>query len=80
MSARFVLCPDYVISRNDGSRHWVGADQLRRLYGVPRRECVTYPQGEGSDADIRRRLWRDPPDSVRLAPCFDGDYRLPALA
>ena len=77
MTARYVLCPGYVISRTDGQRHWVGAEQLRRLYGVPARECVTYPQGEGIEADIRRRIWCAPPESVELRPRHDGDY--PAL-
>lgn len=74
---RYVLCPGYVYSRNDGQRHWVGAAQLRQLYAVPARECVTYPQGEGTEADIRRRIWRAPPGSVELRPRADGDY--PAL-
>lgn len=77
MSARYVLRPGYVTSRTDGQRHWVGAAQLRRLYGVPAAECVTYPQGEGSEADIRRRIWFAPPGSVELCPRYDGDY--PAL-
>lgn len=77
MSALYVLFPGYVISRTDGQRHWVGAEQLRRLYGVPARECVTYPQGKGAEADIRRRIWRAPPGSVGLRPRHDGDY--PAL-
>jgi hypothetical protein len=76
---RYVLCPGYVISRTDGQRHFVGAEQLRRLYGVPARECVTYPQGDGDEADIRRRIWRDPPGAIQLMPRHNGDYRLPAL-
>jgi hypothetical protein len=76
---RYVLCPGYVISRTDGQRHFVGVSQLRQLYGVPRHECVTYPQGDGDQADILRRIWRAPPGSVELRPRYDGDYTLPAL-
>lgn len=76
----YVLCPGRVTSRTDGQRHWVGADALRRLYGVAARDCVTYPQGDGTEADIRRRIWCDPPGAIYLRPRYDGDYRLPALA
>ena len=77
--ARYVLCPGYVISRSDGQRHYVSADALRRLYGVQPSECVTYPQGNDSEADIRRRIWIDPPGAICLMPRYDGDYRLAAL-
>ena len=77
---RFVLCPGYVNSRTDGQRHWVGADALRRLYGVSVRDCVIYPQGDGVEADIRRRIWCAPSGAVWLRPRYDGDYRLSALA
>lgn len=76
---RYVLCPGPVTSRSDGQRHWVGADALRRWYGVPARECVTFPQGDGAEADIRRRIWCAPPGAIYLRPRYDGDYRLSAL-
>lgn len=75
------LCsvPGYVISRSDGQRHYVSADALRRLYGVLKGECVIFPQDNDTEADIRRRIWIDPPGAIQLGPRYDGDYRLAAL-
>lgn len=50
---RYVLCPGPVTSRNDGQRHYVGAEALRRLYGVAARDCVTFPRGDLSTAALR---------------------------
>lgn len=37
---RFVCVGGEVRSRNDGQRHYVQANQLPELYGVPREHCV----------------------------------------
>lgn len=39
MKLKYVICPGTVISKTDGQRHYVGAMQLMRLYGVDQREC-----------------------------------------
>lgn len=64
---KYLVVPGFVISKNDGDRHWVSAQQLCRLYGVNPRECevVTHPENYRGD---------DSPTVLR--PRYDGDYRL----
>lgn len=64
----FLVCPNYVISKNDGQQHYISEHQLMRLYGVEMRECVISccPQGHREEEGL---LW--------LEPNYDGDYSLP---
>jgi hypothetical protein len=71
--ARYVLCPGWITSQNDGDRHYIGAAQLARLYGVNLRDCLVKPAQEKlHPTDCVGRVF--------LHPRFDGDYRLPALS
>jgi hypothetical protein len=61
---RYVIHPGMVISRNDGQRHWISAEQLMRLYNVRPRECII-----GSALGMR-----DHDGLVHLYPRSKGDY------
>jgi hypothetical protein len=37
---KYLVIPDYVISKTDGQRHYVSCNQLVRLYGVQEGECI----------------------------------------
>ena len=63
---RFLVCPGYVHSRNDGDRHWISADRLIDLYGVDPRECVIANRG---------LTWADEKSLIRLTPRYSGHYR-----
>lgn len=63
---RFVLFPGYVISENDGERHYVSACQLRYLYCITRAaRCVTFKEN---------MLLR--PGDIECHPRHDGKYHV----
>ena len=66
MSAtRYLVTPGWVSSMSDHQRHWINHDQLIRLYGVDRRECVL-----GREHETRSGL-------IRLHPRNDERYQRP---
>jgi hypothetical protein len=65
---RYMLHPGYVFSQTDGDRHWVSADRLADLYGVPMGQCCI----ERCPTDGLRRG-----GLIHLTPRTDGDYTLP---
>lgn len=81
MKIKYVLCPGYVTSKNDGQRHYVGYHELTNLYGVELRECVVFEPGDGwSQMRLARaisELAQDHPNAVWLRPRRDGKYTLP---
>ena len=61
---RFVLFPGWIISKNDGDRHYIGVAALRRLYRVPSSaNCVVFREGV---------LFSE--DDIECRPRYDGDY------
>jgi hypothetical protein len=68
-SARYVLHPGYIRSKNDGDEHFIGGPRLARLYGVRLRDCVY--------GDVRAYVPKE--GDIHLRPRFDGDYRLPGF-
>lgn len=40
MMKKYVVIPDFVISKNDGQKHWVSADRLISLHSLNRNECI----------------------------------------
>lgn len=64
MNPKYCLHPGWVISINDGDRHWIDAENLRACYNLPREECIS--------------LWEYHPDRdgklVDLFPRNSGDY------
>lgn len=69
MEKKYLLCPGYVISQNDGDRHFIGADELARLYGVPMSECSIF--------DERIQMIRNTDGLIQLHPRSNGDYTRP---
>lgn len=72
----YTLYPGSVYSRTDGQKHFVGRNELARLYNVPLDLCLTI-----EDRDLRRPDLRDHVSFagklIALRPREDGDYRLP---
>jgi hypothetical protein len=66
---RYVLCPGYVTSANDGQEHFINSPKLARLYGVDLRSPNVV-------IDLSRRF-RPRPGDIYLGPRFDGNYTLP---
>jgi hypothetical protein len=70
-SIKYLLFPGLVISRVDGDSHFVGAQELASLYGVPLEQCAVRPAAATVAAckDICRRH-----DLIELHPRSDGNY------
>ncbi len=64
---QYMLHPGFVISANDGDKHFIGAVQLQNLYGVAANRCVVAEPGLEWESFVH--LW----------PRRDGDYSLHAL-
>ena len=72
---KYAVYPGKVFSQTDGDEHFISAQQLMRLYGVHRSECVivnTHRPGYTSTSDSRATE-----DLIALFPQYDGDYNSP---
>ena len=69
---KYVLCPGFVYSRNDGHRHFINAITLAELYHVPMNECVVKPNIH----DPRNMHWYPPQTAIELRPKSDGNYKI----
>lgn len=63
---RYVLHPGWVMSKNDGDRHYITALKLVELYRVHPADCRVYGT-EMPDKEGEVHLW----------PRYDGNYTLP---
>jgi len=82
MTARYLLCPGLVRSR-DGLLHKIGPNTLAHLYGVKMADCLVLPTGGGLDESVtsRQLLARVAGgDLIALRPRDDGEYSLPEAA
>lgn len=68
MKKKYLLCPGYVRSKEDGELHWIDVPTLAKLYGVPMIECMMLSETQGRRAT----------DLIPLPPRGDGDYSLPS--
>lgn len=68
---RYILHTGYVESKSDGQRHFIGAAELARLYGVDMRNCVV-----DDENGQNMRGFKPTPDDVHLWPSYRGDYTL----
>lgn len=66
---KYLVCPGYVISKNDGERHFIDANTLMRLYGVNPSLCIL-------ESPIHNMQFHGP--LIRLEPRYDGNYALEA--
>ena len=66
-----VVCPDYVISQNDGQRHWVDAHSLMRLHQLNPKECIVVDMRCSETYVGRVELIESLP---HFFPRFGGEY------
>jgi len=74
---KYLICPGFVKSKNDGQIHYIGPMQLMRLYRVDPRECYIYepaPWWPVSYYQMAEERFRG---LLQLGPRYDGDYELP---
>lgn len=67
---KYLVIPGNVISKNDGDEHYISANELIRLYGVQRDDCVI------ADPSMPRGYYSKYADLILLVPRYDGDYSL----
>lgn len=67
---RYVICPGYVISRNDGQRKYIDAGALIHLYRVNPAECFIV----GPYQSPRIQFGKDVGGLIFLHPRTDGRY------
>lgn len=73
MNKRYLVIGGYIISKNDGDKHYVSAPTLCRLYGVNTMECVLADE-------LRPDSMLDLPENlIILRPRYDGIYVLEQL-
>lgn len=70
MKKKYLVCPNWVTSANDGDRHFITAIMLIGLYGVNPHECIV-------SRDVLNRRGLDISELIILRPKYNGDYRLP---
>ena len=63
---KYLVIPGWITSKSDGDRHYISANKLIRLYGVDRRECVVFQDGERGFCD----------SLIKLEPDYNGDYNI----
>lgn len=73
---KYAVHPGYVISKNDGQRHFVNARQLRYLYQVMPEDCVTVNNADYLDPS-KREFIEFAGGLIPLRPRRDGNYTLP---
>lgn len=76
---KYIVWPGYVRSRTDGDKHYIGAQQLMMLYGVPQHDCVIAPPiaDQSRQAAMRRKILDGIDGLVHLRPRQNGNYQLP---
>jgi hypothetical protein len=77
MPIKYVIAPGYVHSVNDGDRHYIGAMQLIRLYGVSPKECRIYEPAPQWTTGVFRYEEQANKGLIWLRPKANGDYSLP---
>jgi len=65
---KYVICPGWIVSQNDGDRHFITAQQLIRLYGVNPKECIVRRERDNVLPWHKELKW--------LRPKYNGDYQI----
>lgn len=80
LKPKYLICPGYVISKNDGQRHYIGATKLLRLYGIDQLNTLEYeiydPETWWPESEYKRAEERNS-GMIKLLPQPDGKYELP---
>lgn len=79
MNKKYLVIGGFVIS-GDGDRHYISPQQLVRLYGVKREECVfdiSDLDDDGLDVNEVRGYSKEFLDSlIKLRPSTNGKYEI----
>ena len=70
---KYLVIAGEIISKSDGQRHYIHCDQLIKLYGVHRDECV-FVHGPNDWRGLGKK-WLN---LLRLTPRHDGNYTIDA--
>ena len=73
---KVILCPGYVLGKNDNDRHYISAGQLIRLYGVLPTDIKILDDGS-TDFSQNGGLTKEKMFTtgwIELAPRYDGNY------
>ncbi len=74
---KYLVIPDYVISKTDGQRHYISCNQLLRLYGVNENECVfSESSSTGNMTNSIEYYKKRYGNLIELRPKHDGHYNL----
>ena len=68
----YAIHPGYVVSANDGDRHYIGADRLMFLYNVNPKDCNTWDIT--NPHTYRGKKWNE---YIHLYPDKTGEYKIP---
>lgn len=71
MSLKYIAVPGYVISLNDGDRHYVGFERLCDLYGVKSRDAIRFDPVIHNRKEFLSRY----PNAQWLFPDPSGEYK-----
>jgi hypothetical protein len=67
---KYLVCPGYIVSREDGHVRYIGYKDLIRLYGVDPDDCVLYTE------IMQQAGFPNKEKQVCLLPREDGKYNL----
>lgn len=67
MKKQYLVLGDWIISKNDGDRHFISAMKLCQLYRISPERCILGKVGDGIKY----------PNLPTLMPRYDGDYVCP---
>ena len=77
MKPKYVICPSMVTSKTDGQRHYIGPQQLARLYGLASHEYVVYEPAPWWTRSVYKEAENKYRGLIKLYPRYDGNYSLP---
>lgn len=75
MSKKYMIHPQFVISKTDGDEHFISARDLMRLYRVSALESVVCKNCQRQKHGSCPYAWISP-EYVHLFPRRDGNYEL----
>lgn len=75
---KYLVIADYVISKNDGDRHFLNCYDLMMLYAVHGEECICVESSfRGRYSPPLEEYFRRYPNLIVLRPNYRGDYSIP---
>ncbi len=71
---KFALHPDYVVSKTDGSVHYIDSEQLSRLYQLNKSEYIIIDDNQSRREYAKLMKKAEMDKLIHLYPRFKGDY------